>query len=85
MISTVTVTTISTITSVTTTAAVGMVAVFSIAATLALFVFLSARELVSIRSDGQSQRIRRFLGVGIIPLLMAFVSALIFSVVQFVN
>ncbi len=85
MISTVTVTTISTITtisSITSVAAVGMVAALSIAAMLTLVAFLTTRELVSIRTEGSSQRISQFLNVGIIPLLMVFVVVIAIAISQ---
>ncbi len=79
MISTVTVSTITTIStvttsSVTTTAALGMAAALSIAAAITLIGLLTTKELVSIRGDSSSQRIGRFLSVGITPLLMVFVA-----------
>ena len=75
MISTVTVTTITTISTITTTttvAALGVAAAFSIAATIALIAFVTTKELIGVRGDGSSQRISRFLNVGITPLLMVF-------------
>lgn len=84
MISTVTITTISTISTVTTVAALGMVAVLSIAAIITLIVFLATKELVSARTDGSSQRIGRFLNVGIAPLLMVFAMVVILAVAEIV-
>jgi len=73
MISTVTVSTISTISTISSTiTAVGMAAALSIVATVTLISFLTARELVSVRATGSSQRIGRFLSVGIAPLLVVF-------------
>jgi len=80
VISTVTVTTISTISTVTTVAALGMVAALSVAAIVTLIVFLATKELVSIRADGSSQRIGRFLSVGITPLLMVFAVVVILAI-----
>ena len=85
MISTVTVSTITTITttsSVTTIAALGMAAALSIAAAIALIGLLTAKELVSIRGNNSSQRIGRFLGVGITPLLMVFAATVVTVVAQ---
>ena len=79
MISTVTVTTISTITTI---AALGMVAALSMAATVTLIAFLATKELVSTRGDGSSQRIGRFLNVGIIPLLMTFIAVVAITIAQ---
>ncbi len=69
MISTVT---ISTITTISTIAALGLTATVSIAAAVALIVFLSSRELASASGSSTSMRVGRYLSVGIIPLLMAF-------------
>ena len=69
MISTVT---ISTITTISTIAALGLTATVSIVAAVALIVFLTSRELASARGGSTSARVGRYLGVGIIPLLMAF-------------
>ena len=69
MISTVT---ISTITTVSTIAALGLTATISIAAAIALIVFLSSRELASAGGGSKSMRVGRYLSIGIIPLLMAF-------------
>ena len=88
MISTVTVSTVSTIististisssvTTVSTIAAVGMATALSVAATVTLISFLTTKEIVSVRTDGSSQRIGKFLNVAIVPLLMVFVAAVI--------
>ncbi len=67
MISTVTVSTISTITTMTGLEVAG---VFGAVATVALIVLLTTSALVSVRASGFSQRMGRFLNVGIVPLLM---------------
>ncbi len=72
MISTVTVTTITTISAITSVTAMGMAAALSIVATITLVSFLTTKEIVSVRTDGFSQRMGRFLNVGIAPLLMIF-------------
>ena len=64
---------ITTVTANTITA-MGMATVLGIASAVTLIAFLTARELVSIRGNGSSQRIGRFLSVGITPLLMVFVA-----------
>ncbi len=85
MISTFTVTTISTIaaiSSVTTIAALGMATALSVAAAITLIGLLTTKELVSMRGDGSSQRIGRFLNVGITPLLMVFVAIVAITLVE---
>ena len=82
MISTVTVTTVSTITTI---AGLGMAAALSIAAIVTLIAFLTTKELVSVRADGYSERIGRFLSVGITPLLMVFVAVVILAVTEIVT
>ena len=79
MISTVTVTTIS---SITTIAALGMAAALGIAATITLIAFLATKELIGIRGDGSSQRIGRFLNVGITPLLMVFAAMIAIAIAE---
>ncbi len=69
MISTVT---ISTITTISTIAALGLTATISIAAAVALILFLSSRELAGASGSSTSMRVGKYLSVGIIPLLMAF-------------
>ena len=84
MISTVTVTTISTITtisSVTTIAALGMATALSVAAAITLIGLLTTKELVSVRGNGSSQRIGRFLSVGIAPLLLVFATLVVTAIV----
>ena len=88
MISTVTVTTITTISTITTTssittiAALGMAATLSIVATITLIAFLTTKELMGIRGDGSSQRIGRFLNVGITPLLMVFAAIVAIAIAE---
>ena len=86
MISTVTVSTISTIsstvTAVSTIAAVGMAVAMSIAATVTLIGFLTTKELVSVRASGSSQRIGKFLNVGIAPLLVVFVAVVVTAIAE---
>jgi len=47
-------------------------AVISIAAAVSLILFLPNKELASAGGSGTSLRIARFLGVGIVPLIIAF-------------
>ncbi len=85
MISTVTVTTITTISTITTTstiAAMGMAVALSIAVTITLIAFLTTKELIGVREDGSSQRIGRFLNVGIIPLLLVFAAIVAIAIVE---
>ncbi len=69
MITTVSTTTVATVTAI---AAMGLTAALSIAATVLLIFFLFTRELASTRGSGFPLRISRFLGIGIVPLLIAF-------------
>ena len=80
MISTVTVSTISTISS--TITAMGMAAALSIVATVTLISFLTTKELVSVRASGSSQRISRFLNVGIIPLVLVFAAVVAAAITE---
>jgi len=59
-----------------------MAAVLSIVVTLTLISFLTARELVSVRASGSSQRMGRFLSVGIIPLLLVFAAIVAAAVTE---
>ena len=66
------ITTITTVTTVTTIAALGLTAAISIAAIATLVFFLTIRELAGARGSGTSLRIAKFVGIGIVPLVMAF-------------
>ena len=50
----------------------GLTAALSIAAIVTLIVFLTARELAGAGRSPRLLRIARFVGVGILPLVMAF-------------
>ena len=66
MITTVTTSTVTTI------AAVGLAVTISIAAAVALIVFLTAKELASASLSPSSQLTARFLNVSIVPMIMVF-------------
>ena len=70
MISTVTT---STVTTVTTIAAMGLTAAITVAIVVTLIAFLSTKELASASRSSSSQMTARFLNVGILPMIMAFV------------
>ena len=91
MISTVTVSTISmvsaissSVTTISTITAVGMAFALSVVATITLISLLTTKEIVSLRTDGSSQRIGKFVNVAIVPLLMVFVAAVIAMVIRLV-
>ena len=65
--------TTSTVTTITTIAAMGLTAAFSITAIATLVGFLATKELASATHSSSPQRVAKFLSVGIIPLVMAFV------------
>ena len=64
--------TTSTITTVITIAATGLAVTISVAAVVALIVFLSTKELAGASSSPSSQLTARFFNVSIVPMLMAF-------------
>ena len=88
MISTVTtVTTTTTTTASTVTTATSMIAGFGLVATITLIVLLIAKELAGAASENSSAReftlpgaLDRVLNVGIVPLLMVFVSIVVVKV-----
>jgi len=59
-----------------------MAAALSIAATVTLISFLTAKELVSVRVAGSSQRMGRFLTVAIAPLAMVFVAVVAAAIAE---
>ena len=59
-----------------------MAAAMSIAATVTLISFLTARELVSVRASGSAQRIGKFLNVGIAPLLVVFAAVVAMAIAE---
>ena len=66
------ITTVSTVTTVTIIAALGLTVAISLAAIVALMVFLATRELATAGYSRFSLRIARFASVAILPLVMAF-------------
>jgi hypothetical protein len=78
------VTTVSTttVTTVTTIAAMGLTAAISIAAASILIFFLTTKELATARGSIFSSRLARFLSVGIVPLVMAFVVITAMKIVE---
>ena len=70
MVSTVTT---STITTVSTIAALGLTATISAIAVVTLITFLTAKQLAGASPSLQSRLTARFLNVGILPMIMAFV------------
>jgi len=81
----VTTVTTTTVTTITTIAAMGLTATLSIAATILLIFFMSTKELAAARGSGTSLRISRFVGIGIIPLLMIFVVVLVLQFIQLLS
>ncbi len=79
MISTVT---ISTITTVTTIAAMGLTAVISVAAVVVLILFLTTKELASTSQSSSPKLIAKFLSIGILPLVMAFVTIVAIKIAE---
>ncbi len=82
MITTVSTTTVTTVTAI---AAMGLTATLSIAATVLLIFFLSTKELVAARGSGTALRISRFLGIGIVPLLITFAVITIIQIAQILS
>ncbi len=66
------ITTVTTVTTVTTMVALGLATAISVAAVIALVVFLTTRELASAGRSRLSLRIARFTSIGIVPLIIAF-------------
>jgi len=66
------ITTVTTVTTVTTIVAMGIATTLSIAAVVILGVFLATKELALAMHSGSSQRIAKFVNIGILPLAMAF-------------
>lgn len=89
MISTVTTVTTTTTTASTVTTATSMMAGFGLTATITLIVLLIAKELAGAASESVPDRghtlsgaLDRVLNVGIIPLLMVFVSIVFVKVLN---
>ena len=74
--------TISTVTTVTTTAALGLTAAISGIVIAALIVFLATKELAGAGESGVAVKVARYLGIAIVPMLMAFAVIMIIKVVE---
>lgn len=79
------ITTVTTVTTVTTIAALGLTAAVGIGAIVLLILFLAAKELAGANSSGFSIRVARFVSVGILPLLMAFVVIVIMKIIEVIT
>ena len=66
------ITTVTSVTTVTTMVALGLTTAISVAAVIALVVFLATKELASTGRSRSSLRIARFTSIGIVPLIIAF-------------
>jgi len=64
--------TTSTVTTITTIAAVGFSVIIGTGALILLILFLGTREMAAAVNSSFSYRIARYLGVGILPLLIVF-------------
>ena len=76
------ITTVTTVTTVTTIAALGLTAAVSIAAVVLLVLFLTTKELAGASGSRFSLRIAKFVSVGILPLVMAFVVIVAMKIVE---
>ena len=81
MITTVT-TIVTTVTTVTTVTALGFAAAITSAAVVTLMLFLASQELAGAVNSRFSQRVVRFAGVGILPLVMAFAVIVVVKIVE---
>ena len=81
MITTVT-TVVTTVTTVTTITALGLTAAITSAAVVTLMLFLASQEFASAANSRFSQRMVRFAGVGILPLIMAFAVIVVVKIVE---
>ena len=80
MITTITTGVISTISSV--TSVTGLTAAISIAAVVSLIFFLTTKELAGAGGSRTSLRIAKSVGVGILPLVMAFAIIVAVKIVE---
>ncbi len=76
MITTVTTSTITTV------AAMGLAAGITIAAVICLIIFLATKELAGAGVSVSSKRMAKFLNVGIIPLVFAFLVVLTVKITE---
>ncbi len=75
------ITTITTST-ITTVAAMGLAAGITIAAVICLIIFLATKELAGAGVSASSKRMAKFLNVGIIPLVFAFLVVLTVKITE---
>ena len=75
-------TTTTTVTTVSTIAAMGLTAAISMAAIVTLIGFLATRELAVASYSRPQQHIARFLGIGIIPLIMVFAVIVVVKIAE---
>ena len=74
--------TTSTITTITTIAAMGLTAAISMAAIITLIGLMATKELSGATNLNSPQRIARFLGVGILPLIMVFAVVVVVKITE---
>ena len=79
MVTTVSTTTVTTITTI---AAMGLTAAISMAAAVILVLFLGTKELASAGSSDFSLRVARFLGIGIVPLILVFAVIMVVKIIE---
>lgn len=72
----------TTVTTVTTIAAMGLAAAISMAAAVILVLFLGTKELAGAGSSGFSLRVARFLGIGIVPLIIVFAVIMVVKIIE---
>ena len=76
------ITTVTTISSVTTVVGMGLATALSAVATISLIAFLTTRELLSAGATHSSQRMGRFMSVGIIPLVLVFAAVVAVAIAE---
>ncbi len=79
MVTTISTTTVTTVTMI---AAMGLTAAISMAAAVILVLFLSTKELASAGKSDISMHIGRFLGIGIVPLLVVFAVIVVVKIIE---
>ncbi|MDD5038463.1 MAG: hypothetical protein PHN78_04015 [Dehalococcoidales bacterium] len=77
------ITTVTTVTTITTIAALGLTTAISAAMAVSLIIFLASRELAVASQSSLSLRIARFVSVGILPMVMAFIVIVAVKIVGF--
>ncbi len=76
------ITTVTAVSSITAASSVGLATALSIVATISLIAFLTTRELLSVSATHSSQRVGRFMSVGIIPLLLVFAAVVATAIAE---